>query len=189
MKSQHTSKRTVISRRRKPKKNREQWRPKVRMILALFLPSNIFRLLASRGLDVSLLQKIGVYSCRTARSDRYHWRARRLAATRRAGGEGSGSSNELQQQLQAAWVSAPHKYHSAYKRLPMQAGGTKQSLPSPNIAPPGSNRLNLSWLVGLAPFIEQQALWEQISRPLDSDGDSSTTGDVFRRWGQIQPET
>ena len=84
---------------------------------------------------------------------------------------------------------ALHKYHSAYKRLPMQAGGTKQSLPSPNIAPPGSNRLNLSWLVGLAPFIEQQALWEQISRPLDSDGDSSTTGDVFRRWGQIQPET
>ncbi len=53
-----------------------------------------------------------------------------------------------------------HNYHAAYNRLPMQMGGTRDC--GTNM----DNDLNLSCLVGLTPFIEQQALWEQISNPL-----------------------
>lgn len=54
-----------------------------------------------------------------------------------------------------------HNYHSAFKQLPQHLGGTE--------AKPGhDNQFELSWLVGLVPFIEQQALWEQISNPLRS---------------------
>ncbi|TWT94333.1 DUF1559 domain-containing protein [Neorhodopirellula pilleata] len=63
-----------------------------------------------------------------------------------------------------------HNYHSAYDQLPVLMGGTKQG--STNSTeffgePPARshNRLELNWLVGLTPFIEQQALWEQISNP------------------------
>ncbi|WP_404306129.1 hypothetical protein [Neorhodopirellula lusitana] len=38
----------------------------------------------------------------------------------------------------------------------------------------------------MTPFFEQQALWEQISNPLDSDGGASTTNDVWEPWGRIQ---
>ncbi|TWT83028.1 hypothetical protein CA13_44910 [Planctomycetes bacterium CA13] len=67
-----------------------------------------------------------------------------------------------------------HNYHSAYNQLPKHGSGTYES--SVTVAannskdPPGSNRSDLSILVGLLPFIEQQALWEQISNPLDNDG-------------------
>jgi prepilin-type N-terminal cleavage/methylation domain-containing protein len=54
---------------------------------------------------------------------------------------------------------ALHNYHSAYNQFPMQMGGTAQR-------PAGlDNNFELSFLVGLLPFIEQQALWEQISNP------------------------
>ena len=36
--------------------------------------------------------------------------------------------------------------------------------------PRGGNALRLSGLVGLLPFMEQQALWEQISNPVEIDG-------------------
>ncbi|WP_442507709.1 DUF1559 domain-containing protein [Novipirellula sp. SH528] len=52
-----------------------------------------------------------------------------------------------------------HNYHAAYNMLPMQSGGTHGKGTGP------SNRLMLSWLVGVLPFVEQQALWEQISNP------------------------
>ncbi len=55
---------------------------------------------------------------------------------------------------------AVHNYHAAYKQLPMHMGGTKYQRGG------FSNRLDLSWLVGLTPFIEQQSLWEQISNPV-----------------------
>jgi prepilin-type N-terminal cleavage/methylation domain-containing protein/prepilin-type processing-associated H-X9-DG protein len=61
---------------------------------------------------------------------------------------------------------AIHNYHAAYNEMPMHGGGTNQpatiegGLPSSQ-----SNRLCLSVLVGLTPFFEQQALWEQISNP------------------------
>ncbi|EMI44011.1 DUF1559 domain-containing protein [Rhodopirellula sp. SWK7] len=58
-----------------------------------------------------------------------------------------------------------HNYHSAYNQLPKQMGGTFDS-GSNSERPAGSNKNSLSWLVGLTPFIEQQALWEQISNPL-----------------------
>lgn len=48
---------------------------------------------------------------------------------------------------------AVHNYHSAYNISPTLNTGTR------------SSRLELSVLVGLTPFIEQQAIWEQISNP------------------------
>lgn len=75
---------------------------------------------------------------------------------------------------------AVHNYHSAYNRLPTQGGGTDGggTSGSPSAvglaqtaatAPVATNILELSWLVGLTPFIEQQALWEQISNPFPVD--------------------
>jgi prepilin-type processing-associated H-X9-DG protein len=56
----------------------------------------------------------------------------------------------------------------------MQSGGTYNTW-TPSNGQGGSllenNRFRLSWLVGLTPFIEQQALWEQISNPTDGNGD------------------
>src|SRR6056297_2239550 len=60
---------------------------------------------------------------------------------------------------------ALHNYHAAYDQLPMQATGTFH--PNENTgsggSAPGHNARRLSFLVGLTPFMEQQALWEQIS--------------------------
>jgi prepilin-type N-terminal cleavage/methylation domain-containing protein/prepilin-type processing-associated H-X9-DG protein len=72
---------------------------------------------------------------------------------------------------------AIHNYHSAYKQLPMQGAGTGS--PAGGTAPFGitavtnnwwtnfgdANAWRLSALVGMTPFFEQQALWEQISNP------------------------
>ncbi len=67
---------------------------------------------------------------------------------------------------------ALHNYHSAYKELPMQAGGTgwrdTTGLPynfASSLGPPGHNRLELSALVGLTPFMEQQTVWELVANP------------------------
>jgi prepilin-type N-terminal cleavage/methylation domain-containing protein/prepilin-type processing-associated H-X9-DG protein len=62
-----------------------------------------------------------------------------------------------------------HNYHSAYKQLPMQCGGTYEN-------PRGGdwhNRFSLSWMVGILPFIEQQSLWEQISNPFNLNRDNT----------------
>jgi len=67
---------------------------------------------------------------------------------------------------------AIHNYHSAYDQLPIHGGGTtvisggNRVGGSAAAVPRASNYLEVSWLVGLTPFIEQQALWEQISNPL-----------------------
>lgn len=58
-----------------------------------------------------------------------------------------------------------HNYHAAYNKLPMQMGGTRRPDGPGQVNAPGDNGLLLSFLVGLTPFIEQQALWEQISNP------------------------
>jgi prepilin-type N-terminal cleavage/methylation domain-containing protein/prepilin-type processing-associated H-X9-DG protein len=65
-----------------------------------------------------------------------------------------------------------HNYHAAYNQLPAQAGGTKRvpgsswaSTYTPTATGGGTNMNQLSALVGITPFIEQQALWEQISNP------------------------
>ena len=66
-----------------------------------------------------------------------------------------------------------HNYHSAFKSLPMQGtGATKwnsdawQPADDPGTGPndiPAYSRHMLSYLVGILPFIEQQAMWEVIS--------------------------
>ena len=62
---------------------------------------------------------------------------------------------------------AVHNYHSTFKQLPQMGGGTGIGLQT-NRWWQGGNDANhecLSALVGLTPFFEQQALWEQISNP------------------------
>ncbi|MBB3204404.1 prepilin-type N-terminal cleavage/methylation domain-containing protein/prepilin-type processing-associated H-X9-DG protein [Rhodopirellula rubra] len=72
---------------------------------------------------------------------------------------------------------AVHNYHSAYSQMPKQGTGTtgttlnegqSTTWAGASWGPPGHNRMELSALVGMTPFIEQQALWEQISNPLAS---------------------
>ncbi|WP_283433081.1 DUF1559 domain-containing protein [Neorhodopirellula lusitana] len=66
---------------------------------------------------------------------------------------------------------AIHNYHSTYKQLPIHGAGTHHYKPR-NIwsnTSLSSNR-RLSFLVGLTPFFEQQAIWEVISNPYDKDG-------------------
>ena len=65
---------------------------------------------------------------------------------------------------------ALHNYHSAFKQIPTHGGGTVPGTgpfaPGPWFRPSDfGNRLRLSSLVAMTPFIEQQALWEQISNP------------------------
>ncbi len=67
-----------------------------------------------------------------------------------------------------------HNYHSAFKQLPMHGTGTKSGTPDGILNPVKKfwqddafhNSLQLSAFVGLLPFIEQQAVWEQMSNPL-----------------------
>jgi len=72
---------------------------------------------------------------------------------------------------------AIQNYHSAFAQLPIHGAGTGS--PDGGVAPFGStartsnwwsnygdaNAWRLSMLVGLTPFMEKQALWEQISNP------------------------
>lgn len=76
-----------------------------------------------------------------------------------------------------------HNYHSAYNKLPNHRGGTTNRTGSFIIHPLEltHNRLNLSIFVGLLPFVEQQALWEQISNPLRDP----ITGGIFPPMGPI----
>ncbi|WP_442505381.1 DUF1559 domain-containing protein [Novipirellula sp. SH528] len=73
---------------------------------------------------------------------------------------------------------AIHNYHSAYKQMPTHGTGTVA--PSPGIdwwrSSAIVNNRQLSVLVGTLPFIEQQALWEQISNP-------STVGGTWNAMG------
>ena len=59
---------------------------------------------------------------------------------------------------------AIHNYHSAFKRLPLGAGGT--GLGTGEL---GGNQHRLGGLVALLPFVEQQALWDQIANPYADD--------------------
>lgn len=74
-----------------------------------------------------------------------------------------------------------HNYHSAFDKLPMQNGGTYEN-------PLGGdfhNSHDLSWLVGVLPYIEQQALWEQISNPLAFNRDGSPRNPPFPSMGPV----
>ena len=69
-----------------------------------------------------------------------------------------------------------HNYHSTYKELPKVRGGTyrfgnnlQARTPVPLGAAYGGNNFhNLSPLVPLTPFVEQQAVWEKIVNPFHS---------------------
>lgn len=62
---------------------------------------------------------------------------------------------------------AMHNYHAAYNTLPMMSGGTDNQANN-------HNNFWLSWRVGLLPFFEEQALWEQISNPYGFEADGVT---------------
>ncbi len=60
---------------------------------------------------------------------------------------------------------AIHNYHSAFDQLPTQRTGTDgdKQITGHYTSTNNHNRLRLSFLVGLTPFIEQQAIWESIA--------------------------
>ncbi|TWU47443.1 hypothetical protein Poly51_52430 [Rubripirellula tenax] len=87
-----------------------------------------------------------------------------------------------------------HNYHSAYKQLPTHGTGShddpiatqSQHWRSTNF----SNHERLSMLVPILPFVEQQALWEQISNPNAerSDGDlMAAIGTPTVPWNAMGP--
>jgi prepilin-type N-terminal cleavage/methylation domain-containing protein/prepilin-type processing-associated H-X9-DG protein len=60
-----------------------------------------------------------------------------------------------------------HNYHAAYNKMPKHGSGPKaMSQTGDWWAEATFQHEHLSALVGLLPFVEQQALWEQISNPL-----------------------
>ncbi len=72
-----------------------------------------------------------------------------------------------------------HNYHSAHHQMPIHGvGPTNENINSAAFGVADANdgsgytRIELSYLVGLLPFVEQQALWVQISNPMvEADGD------------------
>ncbi|WP_372723420.1 DUF1559 domain-containing protein [Novipirellula sp.] len=74
---------------------------------------------------------------------------------------------------------AIHNYHAAYNQMPQQGSGTGLAVGQP-YQTPGANEYRLSFLVGITPFIEQQAIWEQISNPY-----STTGGAIFQSMGPL----
>ncbi len=76
-----------------------------------------------------------------------------------------------------------HNYHSAFKQLPNQGTGTHvaawtggRDVWDQNPGGDLSSNMRLSYMVGILPFVEQQALWEMISNPhgFNSDGTPRT---------------
>ncbi len=69
---------------------------------------------------------------------------------------------------------AVHNYHAAYDGLPLHGTGTREPVTLFTATSIRTNNGTLSALVGMMPFMEQQALWEQISNPLLARTDKST---------------
>ena len=63
-----------------------------------------------------------------------------------------------------------HNHHSAHKQLPIAMGG------APN------NEYRLSGLVSLLPFMQQQAIWQQVVQARESDGVPSPWSTTFALW-------
>ncbi len=71
---------------------------------------------------------------------------------------------------------AMHNYHAAYNKLPLLGTGTHPPTGTNTWSGlTNSSNMRLSALVGMLPFMEQQALWQQISNPLLLRTDGSTT--------------
>lgn len=77
---------------------------------------------------------------------------------------------------------AIHNYHTAFKQIPTNGTGTARTASTPN-GTNDCNRLFLSWLVPILPYMEQQALWDQISNPStetsNPGGTPNATGGVW----------
>ncbi|TWT64597.1 DUF1559 domain-containing protein [Allorhodopirellula solitaria] len=73
-----------------------------------------------------------------------------------------------------------HNYHAAYNQFPKESGGT-YCCSSP--AGVGDNNHILSWLVGTLPFLEQQALWQQISNPLALNANGTPKTPAYQAMG------
>ncbi|WP_146408930.1 DUF1559 domain-containing protein [Allorhodopirellula heiligendammensis] len=84
-----------------------------------------------------------------------------------------------------------HNYHAAYGRMPVHHMGTHSAqgsyynsgISNKNNGG-GHNEYTLSFLVGLTPFIEQQALWQQISNP---NNETSSGGAPGKPWSPMGP--
>ncbi len=74
-----------------------------------------------------------------------------------------------------------HNYHAAYNKLPMNSGGTYANALGADF----HNNFNLSILVGILPFVEQQALWEQVSSPFGKNRDNTTKTPPFPAMGPV----
>lgn len=89
---------------------------------------------------------------------------------------------------------AIHNYHSAYKQLPTHKAGTGSVNQGTRPGTDNSNWYNgqrLSIFVGLLPFFEGQALWEQISNPMIGrvDGQAVAHGGVVTHpWPAMGPQ-
>lgn len=75
-----------------------------------------------------------------------------------------------------------HNYHSTYDRFPQESGGTYYFSPT-------TNQYSLSWVVGVLPFMEQQALWQQINNPLELKSDGSLRSPPFPAMGPVPWDT
>ncbi len=70
-----------------------------------------------------------------------------------------------------------HSYHAAYNQLPIHGVGPTNEMDNTatfavNKDGTDFNRMELTYLVGLLPFVEQQAVWEQVSHYwVEPDGD------------------
>ncbi|GAA5510309.1 DUF1559 domain-containing protein [Novipirellula caenicola] len=74
---------------------------------------------------------------------------------------------------------AIHNYHAAYNQLPKHCTGTWKADANDAWSTWDTNNSGaLSALVGLTPFIEQQALWESISNPNPSRVDGNTSASI-----------
>ncbi len=86
---------------------------------------------------------------------------------------------------------AVHNYHAAFDQLPQSGSGTYNNppagalydTPAPGPGGGGNSYYRLSFLVGITPFVEQQALWEKISNPY------VTTGGVWQAMGPLPTTT
>ncbi len=80
-----------------------------------------------------------------------------------------------------------HNYHSAFDQIPTNGTGSARTV-SMSDATNQSDRLFLSWLVPLLPYIEQQALWQQISNPSQVVAAGQTLpGSVNGAWPAMGP--
>ncbi|TWU55522.1 DUF1559 domain-containing protein [Rubripirellula reticaptiva] len=76
---------------------------------------------------------------------------------------------------------ALHNYHSAYNQAPRHAGGTHG--PSRREFAPGWTAGQMSALVGLLPFFEQQSTWEQVANPYQVPAGQPGAGNIYSPMG------